>query len=39
MVFNPSAEADEAPGELFFRMINIISICQFPAGFSLQMTF
>ena len=40
MVFNPSAGADEALGPFsFFRIINILSVCQFPAGFSLQMTF
>ena len=40
MVFNPSVRADEALGPFsFFRIINILSICQFPAGFSLQMTF
>ena len=40
MVFNPSAGADEALGPFsFFRIINIMSICQLPAGFSLQMTF
>ena len=39
-VFNPSAGADEALGPFsFFRIINILSICQFLAGFSLQMTF
>ena len=40
MVFKPSAGADEALGPFsFFRIINILSICQFPAGFYLQMTF
>ena len=40
MVFNPSAGADEALGPFsFFRIINILSICQFLAGFCLQMTF
>ena len=40
MVFNPSVRADEALERFsFFRIINILSICQFPAGFSLQMTF
>ena len=38
--FNPSAGADEALGPFsFFRIINILSICQFLAGFSLQTTF
>ena len=37
MVFNPSAGADEALGPFsFFRIINILSICQFLAGFSTQ---
>ena len=40
MVFNPSAGADEALGPFsFFRIINILSICQFPADFPLQITF
>ena len=40
MAFNPSAGADEALGPFsFFRIINILSIPQFPAGFFLQMTF
>ena len=40
MVFNSSAGADEALGPFcFFKIFNILSICQFPAGFSLQMTF
>ena len=47
MVFNPSEDealgpfwADEALGPFsFFRIINILSICQFPAGFPLQITF
>ena len=40
MVFNHSAGADEALGPFsFFRIINIRSICQFPAGFPLQITF
>ena len=39
MVFNSSAGADETLGLFsFFRIFNILSICQFPAGFSLQMT-
>ena len=39
-IYNPSAGADEALGPFsFFRIINILSICQFLAGFSLQMTF
>ena len=29
MVFSPSAGADEALGPFFFRIINILSICQF----------
>ena len=34
MVFSPSAGADEALGSFsFFRIINILSICQFLAGF------
>ena len=33
---NPSAGADKP---FFFKIINILSICQFPVGFSLQMTF
>ena len=40
MVFNLSAGADEALGPFpFFRIINILSICQFPADFPLQITF
>ena len=35
MVFNTSVRADEAQGPFsFFRIINILSICQFPAGFN-----
>ena len=35
MVFNPSAGADEALGPFsFFRIINNLSICEFPAGFN-----
>ena len=34
MVFNPSAGADESLGPFsFFRIIKILSICQFRAGF------
>ena len=29
MVFSPSAAADEALGPFVFRIINILSICQF----------
>ena len=40
MVFNHSAVADEALEPFsFFRIINILSICQFPTGFPLQMIF
>ena len=40
MVFNPSAGADEDLGPFsFFRIINILSNCQFPADFPLQITF
>ena len=36
---SPSIGADEALGPFFFRIINILSICQYPISFSLQMTF
>ena len=40
MSINPSAGADEALGQFsYFRIINILSICRFPAVVSLQMTF
>ena len=40
MVFNPSAGADEALGPFsFFRIINILFICQLSADFYLQITF
>ena len=36
---SPSKGADEDVVPSFLRIINILSICQYPASFSLQMAF